>query len=222
MQDAVPELVLVTCFLERSTEAVRTLDDFFEKGKRLLQWQVPKLMFIETHLMERCKTIAQDTDTMLVPFSKQDLTYDTSQLTNRNQNGNPSKNTLEYYAFMNEKTEFVRRATKLRKGINYMWVDFGIYHMMPLNFPSQALEIVRLTATKIRYPGIWSPEASYREGPEFVNWVFAGCLFAGAEKVILEFADAAKEECEEAIRNGYLTWEVNIWYRILKKKARSF
>lgn len=44
--------------------------------------------------------------------------------------GNALKDTLEYYAVILQKTEWVRQAMELRPGARrYVWLDFGLAHV---------------------------------------------------------------------------------------------
>jgi hypothetical protein len=113
---------------------------------------------------------------------------------------NPAKDTIEYMFTMCYKTEFVRKAIQLNNynASQFIWLDLGIKHMMDISEEEFAKKILRLQYLEypihIRIGTIWNPDYNYDiDLYKDICWCFAGSIFGGNIKSLLEFADLTKE-----------------------------
>jgi hypothetical protein len=149
---------------------------------------------------------------------------------------NPDKDTLEYMFIQCHKTEWVKMATQLFGGNTaheYMWIDFGIYHMFKeeKELFLEAIQnlynrVIHRTNDKIRAASCWSPEmydiysaTVYTK----ITWLFAGSVFGGSTENVVRFADRMKQKCLQIIQeHKRLMWEVNVWALLYKETPDFF
>lgn len=160
---------------------------------------------------------------------------------------NPRKDTLEYMFIQNHKTEWMKMAIQLIYHIkndnvmnmmiinlqartNFIWVDFGIYHIFNNNEELFNNEFKKLNKKhifshdKIRIGSCIHPSNTYHTDIyRNITWYFAGGVFGGDPKVLIAFADLMKKECIRIIKERkHLMWEVNIWYLLYLKEPQMF
>ena len=148
----------------------------------------------------------------------------------------PDKDTLEYMFIQCHKTEWVKMATQLFGGNTaqeYMWIDFGIYHMF--NEEKELFlgaiqnlynRVIHRTNDKIRTASCWSPEmydiysaTVYTK----IMWLFAGSVFGGSTENVVRFADRMKQKCLQIIQDHKrLMREVNVWALLYKETPDFF
>lgn len=217
-------IVLVTGFVERSLPAPRSAEDYVEKGRTLLALPGPKVLFMDRKWMHLVEKDAAATDTLVVPTSLSDLKYHAQlpALANKAQSGNALKDTLEYYAMILQKTEWMRQALVLRPGgQKYVWLDFGLAHVTGGHLSPPRFD--RIPDDRVRIAGIDPATQGCDCGPSHPLWVFAGGVFGGSPEPLRIFADEVDEECRRLIDNEQtLMWEVNVWYRVFDKRPQLF
>ena len=152
---------------------------------------------------------------------------------------NPNKDTLDYMFIQCHKTEWVKMATVLhthlvaRLDAEYMWIDFGIFHMFNGNelLFYESIENLRNRVldrpnNKIRAASCWSPQMYeiYSDTVyQRIAWLFAGSVFGGSLENISKFADLTKAMCLKIIQEkGHLMWEVNVWALIYQENPELF
>lgn len=151
---------------------------------------------------------------------------------------NPSKDTLEYMFVQCHKTEWIKIAISLVEIIKYdmlelndnlqfIWVDFGIYHMFNNNidlFNNSFTQLHEINNNKVRIASCIHPNNTYHSDIyKNVAWYFAGSVFGGVGVSLLKFAELMKAECINIIKErNHLMWEVNIWYLIYLKHPELF
>lgn len=156
---------------------------------------------------------------------------------------NPSKDTLEYMFVQCHKTEWVNIAIKLityikeqnvllvltDKTPDFIWVDFGIYHMFKnvmdvFNNSFEHLSALSISNNKIRIASCIHPDTKNNADLyKNVVWYFAGSVFGGSANTLNHFAEIMKMECINIIKEkNHLMWEVNIWYLIYMKHRNLF
>ena len=131
----------------------------------------------------------------------------------------PPKDTIEYMFTMCYKTEFVRKAIQLNNynASQFIWLDLGIKHMMDISEEEFAKKVLRLQYLEypihIRIATIWNPDYNYDiDLYKDICWCFAGSIFGGNIKSLLEFADLTKETSLKIINEKKsLMWEINVW-----------
>lgn len=204
------------------------------------------------------------TQTMFV-FFKKEWMYLYSHLGEITQfaleTSNPNKDTVEYMFIQCYKTEWMRLAITLVETLaaggaaadmgtwtatayppnnQYIWMDFGIYHMFGDNetaFVSQMAAMddrvkARFVAAcanghtfqTVYFASCWDHTLYYPlDVYTRIHWVFAGSVFGGYRDALLAFADKVKDECLRTIRDKkHLMWEVNIWYLIYLRYPHYF
>jgi len=125
-----------------------------------------------------------------------------------------SKDTKEFYALMNTKIEFVKRAARLFPNqVNYTWVDVGILKLVtqPEKCIAKLNECNKRVLTKIIMPGCWNTGRAMNV--DHIHWRFAGTMFTCPPSLVDEFymhcKGVVKDFC--TMPQYKLTWETNIW-----------
>lgn len=173
---------------------------------------------------------------------------------------NPKKDTLEYMFVQCFKTEWMRMAVQLcetqfaktwlpsscsTNNIQYIWNDFGIYHMFEKHHAEDKDALFResylqletrcsrrfVDACSSGYPfqsvyfaGCWEPQLAIPiDVYTTICWVFAGSVFGGFRDGIIELADKMKRKCIWLMcEKGVLVWEINVWYMLYQDTPRLF
>jgi len=168
--------------------------------------------------------------------------------------GNPTKDTLEYMMVQCQKSEWMAIASQLcqktrgdigvgdvRGGLSianeYVWIDFGIFHMFQGKIDVFQTELYKMRARihrrLVQSPGLsrgimfarcWDPSHVY-QGDIYrdVNWLFAGSVFGGSADRIQQFALRVREKCLQVLREkNTLMWEINIWVLIYREFPELF
>ena len=221
---------IVSAFVSNmNTRDDRKLETYLLLGDLLLKAQIPKIIFIDTETYTYVKNYEND-NTKIIPFKREDI-YLYSYLKDIHSfslsTNFKSKDTLEFMFTMCNKTEWIRKATEYNffNTENFVWVDFGIRHVFKCNDTEFIKKIENLntkTYETIRMGTIWDLNMNvdsvgldiYRQ----ITWYFAGGVFGGDKKILIDFADRTKAKCIKIIQErGSLMWEVNIWYLVFKE-----
>lgn len=156
--------------------------------------------------------------------------------------GNPGKDTLEYMMVQCQKSEWMAIASQMRVGEienskkEYVWIDFGGFHMFQGKIDVFQLELYKLfarvnrrvqsglVANKMTFARCWDPNhVYYGDIYKDVNWLFAGSVFGGGSTAIEQFAVRVRERCFQVLReNNTLMWEINIWVLIYREFPELF
>lgn len=221
---------IVSAYLYLPTNKIRTLEKYINNGKKLLQVDTNKIVFIDELLIDKFKEYSND-KTVLVPIKFTDLYLYHYRHFVKNNNINtdaPCKDTIEYFMIQCNKTEWLRTAIELNPygSKNFVWVDFGIFHM----FSDKVIEWNKLQNgyDKVRFPHMWDlnrPElldvwkfSAFKD----VMWFFAGSVIGGHKDMLIKFADCVKTQIIDLVERGILLWEVNIWYLVYRKHTDWF
>lgn len=223
---------IVTAFVQNvNKNPNRSVVDYIEFGKKLLNVPNPKVVYIDR---ESYREFFEEREmefpfTTFIPIRKEDsyLYNYKDQLTEFDIQGNPEKDTIEYLFTQCNKTEWVTNAIdrNIYKTDQYIWIDFGIYHMVQdsnfqqwvLKMTSKNYEQVRIASCK--YKGYSVNYNVYR----IETWTFAGSVFGGNVASLLEFAYLTKKEILQTIQTKKsIMWEINIWYLIYRKNISFF
>jgi len=200
----------------------RSYDKYIELARSLLIVPINKIIFVDKTVIEHFQGFSNE-NTTIIPFVKESnyLYKYENDLENFSLNtANPSKDTIGYMFTMCYKTEFVRKAIQLNNydASQFIWIDLGIKHMMMHLSDSEFSEkIMRLKGLEytvnVRIAAIWEPDLHYQlDLYKDVCWCFAGSIFGGNIKSLIEFADLTKETCLQVINEKKsLMWEINIW-----------
>ena len=209
----------------------RNIEKYIDYGKKLCNININKVIFIEEHIFDTYFINEKYPLTTFIFTSKEQLylyKYTGNYLTNFNKlfSDNPSKDTIEYMYVQCSKTEWVRMAIEINpyNTDQFVWVDFGIYHIMnndeelfiliinDLN--NKSYENIRIASSSC-----YNIETIYTH----IQWFFLGGIFGGHKDKLIQFADLMKEKCIDIITNGkIIIWEVNIWFLIFLENYELF
>jgi hypothetical protein len=122
---------------------------------------------------------------------------------------NTFKDTADYLALVNSKTELVRRTIAMTDGdAMHAFVDFGIFHVIRDTARAQH----RLRALGNTYARLVTLAGIYRDVADYferVNWRFCGGFFYGPTAAMAKFADLHQKRAHALLPT--LSWEVNVW-----------
>jgi hypothetical protein len=126
---------------------------------------------------------------------------------------NQEKDTHEYIALMNTKTEFLHRAQTLSQTDYLAWIDAGVSKM----FKHKEESFTRLTNLKltklqtILMPGCYHYHLDFDQLCNNVWWVYLGTFFICKKSHINDFHTQCLQLITKFINKNHITWEVNIW-----------
>lgn len=132
------------------------------------------------------------------------------------QERNPSKDTQEYMALMNTKTELLSKTIPLVKSQYLVWIDCGITKIFTdLEYIRNKLAIISnymKSLNSILIAGIYNKNIVPKNS---VYWRFCGGFFMIPVSLIEPFLNIHTKELENMIGNEQrITWEVNVWAQI--------
>ena len=153
--------------------------------------------------------------------------------------GNPGKDTLEYMMVQCQKTEWMAIAAQSDKSLSakeYVWIDFGGFHMFHgkidvfqtelymLRSRIQRRLILNGESSRICFARCWDPNMIYYGNIyRDVNWLFAGSVFGGGANCLNRFAMKMREKCLQILREkNTLMWEINIWALLYREAEDMF
>jgi len=210
----------------------RNINEYIQYGIRLLQLNIPKVIFIEKHIYDEFLSDKEYPNTHFIYIKKNDIYLYKYQYDIKNFKVNTlteKKDTIEYMFVQCNKTEWVKQSIELNhfNSEQFIWIDFGIYHMIKEEFLFKKYieEICEKQYDNVRISGCLDFNLI---GPKYkiyehIIWVFAGSVFGGNKDKLIIFADLMKEKCLQIINEKQIiTWEINIWYLIYKEHPELF
>ena len=221
---------IVSAFIS-NVNSNRNIENYIEYGKKLCSININKIIFIEEHIYNTYFKNEIFPLTIFIFISKEQLyfyQYKKEDLTNFNklQTDNPSKDTLEYMYVICSKTEWIRLAIELNifNTEQFVWVDFGIYHIMNndeklfihliTNLNNKSYENIRIASGTC-----YNLEQFYTK----IQWFFLGGILGGHKDKLIEFADLMKKKCIDIMTHEKtIIWEVNIWFLIFLENQELF
>lgn len=221
---------IVSAFISNAN-SYRNIEKYIEYGKKLCSIYINKVIFIEEHIYNTYFKNEIFPLTIFIFINKEKLyfyQYKTEDLTNFNilRSDNPSKDTIEYMYVQCSKTEWVRIAIEINpfNTNQFVWMDFGIYHIM--NNDENLFMLLISNLSKKSYENIriasgicYNLEQIYNK----IQWFFLGGIFGGHKDKLLEFADLMKKKCIDIMTDKKtIIWEVNIWVLIILENQELF
>jgi hypothetical protein len=210
----------------------RSIDKYYELGIKLLNINVPKIIFADELMYEKIKTYANEYTKIILYDKKESYLYpyiNNEYLINFKVNTTlPCKDTMEYMLIQCNKTEWIKKAIEINHfhTNQFVWVDYGIRHLITTddNFYKYILKLQTTSYTNVRIGSIWNVNHVYNINIYTnVAWYFAGSTFGGNKDKLLIFAEKMKTQCMKIITERQtLMWEVNIWYLIFKENPELF
>ena len=217
-----PINTIVSAFVT-GVNARKDLDvsNYIEFGKKLLEMDVPKVIFIEGPIFQTYFKQGHYPKTMFVMINRFNMyLYDyKDQITNFHINSSkPDKDTIDFLFVQCYKTEWVRTVAIQNpfKTEQFVWIDFGIYHIVrdDVLFLKTIQYISQTECSKVSICSCWNLRLPFvRNIHKDVAWYFAGGIFGGEAEYLIKFADKMKEKTIHYIQeNNSLVWETNLWY----------
>ena len=209
----------------------RNIEKYIDCGKKLCNININKVIFIEENIYNTYFINEKYRLTTFIFTSKEHLylyKYTDYDLTNFNKlcSDNPSKDTIEYMYVQCSKTEWIRVAIEQNpyNSDQFVWVDFGIYHIMN-NDEDLFIRVISDLNNK-SYENIrigcgtcYNIETIYTH----IQWFFLGGIFGGHKDKLIQFADLMKQKCIDIIsKEKTIMWEVNIWFLIYLENNELF
>lgn len=225
---------IVTAFMTNVNEIdFRGLDTYMTYGKLLLSQAIPTVCFLEKEVYDHFFSIDLEKypNTKFIFFEKGEnyLSSYEPELTEFYVNtDNPKKDTPGYMFIQCHKTEWIRMAIEENpfQTQNFMWVDFGIYHMIrdEMDFAICLKQSTTKKYGSVRIASCRNINEKYEKDIyKDVAWYFAGSVFGGKAELLLLFADKMKEKCIELMtKKHHLMWEINIWYLLYHENPTLF
>jgi len=176
---------------------------------------IPMILFTDPSLVSKFRIFPASVIVVGMPLNTFELyniamNYDGELPPTRN----VQKDTKEFFALMNTKMEFVKKAAEIAPEHNtFMWIDFGILKIMknPERVLTMLNEIQGKTFTKFTIPGCWSYGRAFTVNA--IHWRFCGGFFVIPRTHIDRFYNHSKcvltDFCTQPIYK--LTWETNVW-----------
>jgi len=224
-------ITIVSAFVS-DVNSNRNVDKYIDYGKKLLQIDVSKIIFIEKDIYNNYLSNQDFNNTHFIFFEKKDnyLYNFINDITNYSiGTDNPDKDTLDYLFVQCHKTEWIKLAidNNYYNSEQFIWLDFGIYHIFNNDIDLFTKSIYSLLNKKydlIRIATIWNPDLIYNTNiHQNICWYFAGGVFGGGKNSLVKFADIMKNICISYIQeHKNFIWEVNLWYLIYKNNKELF
>jgi hypothetical protein len=205
--------ILVSSFIYLQERSFKSITQYLENARKLLEWPIPKVIFMDSALYDQ---FTDDSYNTFIETNAKDIYINQLDPVEWTVNStNPSKDSIEYFTIMCNKTEWVRQATQLFPQYHqYIWIDFGIYHILPPDFNNYIPLLKQVPPNKIHIAAINPLDVPphgdiYRD----IHWYFCGGIFGGSASAVTIFADLMRSKVIELItKHRRLMWEVNIWY----------
>jgi hypothetical protein len=222
---------IVSGFLSNSNTH-RSVDKYYELGIKLLQINVPKIIFVDELMYEKIKSYENEFTRIILYDKTESYLYpyiNSSCLTNFKINSTtPNKDTMEYMFIQCNKTEWIKTAIEINyfNTNQFVWIDFGIRHVITSdeNLNKYVLNFQNKLFTKVRIGTIWDLDCVYNVNIyKQITWYFAGGVFGGDKYLLLTFSEKMKNMCLKIITERQtLMWETNMWYLIYQENKEMF
>ena len=222
---------IVSGFLS-NRNTYRSIDKYYELGIKLLQINVPKIIFVDELMHDKIKSFNNEFTKIILYDKKDSYLYpyiNTEYLTNFEViTSTPEKDTMEYMSCMCNKTEWLKEAIKLNyfNTTQFVWIDFAIRHVITSDdkFNKYILNLQNKLFTKVRIGTIWDLNINYNIIIyKNITWYFAGGVVGGDKEQLLIFSEKMKNLCLQTItERRTIMWEVNFWYLIYKAHPELF
>lgn len=217
--------------LEPNRDNNRSIVKYIELGQKLLDLEVPKIIFLDESVIDKFKI--NESNTTIVKFNFEDLYLYQYHDIIISQCTNPSPNIVKdskyYMMVQNQKPMWVTEACKLFPEISHFyWIDFGIFHISNNDqlFSKTILDI-SCNLDRIKIPGCWDPKQIQITDNQIFNsasvmWYFCGGFFIGHRNQLMLFNDLVKNQLNLMIRSKRITFEVNIWLSVYRDHPELF
>ena len=222
---------IVSGFISNSN-TYRNSDKYYELGVKLLNINVPKIIFVDELMYAKIKTYENEFTKIILYDKAESYLYpyiNTESLCNFKVNTDlQSKDTMEYIFVQCNKTEWIKTAIEINyfNTNQFVWIDFGIRHVITSdeNFNTYILNLQNKSYAKVRIGTIWDLNYVYNTNiyTQIARY-FVGGVFGGDKDLLLVFAEKMKTQCIKLITEKQtLMWETNMWYLIYLENRELF
>jgi hypothetical protein len=201
--------MLVTSFiLQKDGSSTHSIEKYFNQFKRLRSCIDSNIiLFLDRSFSP---DLFESNKTMVIPTSIEETeSYAIINSINTpiiNFADNEKKNTKDYHAIINSKTEFMDKALEITEDNKLAWFDFGIGHVISKDESFKKLDSINEVKEGIVIPGCWDFKTNILHSPA---WRFCGGFFAGDRGSIKKMHSLSTQVLKETLPQ--ITWEVNIW-----------
>jgi hypothetical protein len=205
--------MLVTCYYDIYGKPER----FFEYASLFYDIGIsglPIVLFVDPSMVYKFRIFPSTVHVVGLPLQEVELYQLAMSYTGELPNGRTvAKDTKEFYALMNAKIEFVKRATALFPADKYMWIDFGICKIFKNTERVLAKlgELEKRSFTKMHLPGCWP--FGRPMSVDHINWRFCGGFFVIPSWFVDRYYDHNRAVLRDfcTMPQYKLTWETNVW-----------
>ena len=179
----------------------RSFDKYVELGIKLLNINVPKIIFVDQSMYDKIKSFDNEF-TKIILYDKKDsylYSYVSPEcLINFQVNTpTPQKDSMEYMSCICNKTEWIKQAIEINhfNTNQFIWVDFAIRHVITNDdiYTNFILNLQNKPYAKIRIASIWNLDANYDiDIYKQIAWYFAGGVVGGDKEQLLIFSEKMK------------------------------
>lgn len=223
---------IVTGLVDNANE-YRPAEVYLNLSKELLSLDIPKIIFVSEKHFDFIKQYSDSRLTQVVKFEKEDMLKFYSQFSetqdyNLPKNINSKKDTLDYFKCINLKSFWLKEAVSIssfkQHGEYFVWVDFGVKHLVKDNllhpyFKKEFLGDVN----RIRMASMYEIKNDTVIDYDNVSWHTLGTTFIAHSSRILDFYNLSMSYLKKLIQEeNKITWEVLIWSQIFKDKPDLF
>lgn len=133
---------------------------------------------------------------------------------------NREKDTPAYFALMNNKLDYLRRAIQDNpfQTKTFAWVDFSLFHIIAADKVEETQKQIQTLGTApwalqtVLLPGCWQKPSNPSVLTQSIHWRFCGGFLLGSADAILEMVELAEENLPVFLRTyKTIVWEVNFW-----------
>ncbi len=207
--------MLITCYYDiyqKPTRFYEYLDLFYD----LALSGLPILLFTDPALVPKFRIFAHLPTLRVIGLPLQ--SFELYQIAAEYkgalpQHRNPDKDTQPFYALMNTKVEFIKKAMEYTDDETLIWIDYGILKIVkqPERFLQTLLDVNAARFEKWTLPGCWSFGRAFHV--DRIHWRFCGGFFILPRALVPKFFDHSKAVLRDfcTLPQYKLTWETNVW-----------
>lgn len=206
--------MLVTAYYDIYNKPTRFWE-YFDLFYDLAASGLPILVFTDPSLLPKFRFLPPTVKVIGAPLEEFELyriamSYSRELPVNRNK----EKDTKEFFALMNNKIEFVKKAMEYCEDETLIWLDYGILKIMknPKAVIEKLKEIHSRTYSKMLLPGCWSL-SSRSMSVDSIHWRYCGGFFIIPRWFVNRFYSHSKCVLTDfcTMPQYKLSWETNLW-----------
>ena len=231
---------IVTGFISNCNDN-RSLEEYIERGKQLLNIKVKKTVYVEKEIFEKYLKDVDLNYNNIVICSKEDLIF--KEYVDK-YNGslvlpemrNVEKDTIEYFLVQNNKIGWLYETILFNNkwgSTNFCWVDFGISHILKKDESLENLikeiskknyDCLRMSCiNELTMSSVYGLNLESDDKFKMPLWFMAGGCFGGSSTSLLRFHKECHSKFLEILReHNRITWEVNIFYYVYLENPDMF